>query len=138
MPSCCITRNKWEVLMPNFPMWACPKPAGLPTSQAQPAFNVLLFQKNWPTYLLRYTMYLDSKESGVNEPSRDSLSHNLRFLHRLWRRAAHAPAALNSCAGTRHARHRRPVTTPSGATGAAYIRPVVLVLGCTTIYMLGQ
>ena len=73
--------------MPNFPMWACPKPAGLPTSQAQPAFNVLLFQKNWPTYLLRYTMYLDSKESGVNEPSRDSLSHNLRFLHRLWRRA---------------------------------------------------
>ena len=31
--------------------------------------------------------------------------------------------------------HRRPVTVLCGTTGAAYIRPVVLVLGCTTIYI---
>ena len=52
--------------MPNLPMWACPKPAGLQTSQAQPAFNVLLFQKNWPTYLLRYTTSIQRSQESMS------------------------------------------------------------------------
>ena len=119
--------------MPNLPMWACPKPAGSQTSQAQPAFNVLLFQKNWPMYLLRYTTSI--------QRSQESMSRAVTVSHIIYDfcidfGAAHAPAALNSWAGTRHARHRRPVTAPCGTTGAAYIRPVVLVLGCTTKYII--
>ena len=67
-PSCGITKNKREVLMPNLPMCLCPcpKPAGLQTSQAQPAFNVLLFQKNWPMYLLRYTTSIQRSQESMS------------------------------------------------------------------------
>ena len=82
-------------------------------------------EKKYDDLIIINLYYLDSKESGVNEPSRDSLSHNLRFLHRLWCRAAHAPrpAAINSCAGTRHARRRHPVTAPCGTTWGSLHTP---------------
>ena len=64
--SCGISKKKCDVLMPNLPMWTCPKPAGLQTSQAEPAFNVLLFQKNWPTYLLRYTTSIQRSQESMS------------------------------------------------------------------------
>ena len=122
--------------MPNLPMWACPKPAGSQTSQAQPAFNVLLFQKNWPMYLLRYTTSI--------QRSQESMSRAVTVSHIIYDFCIDFGAAPH----TRHARPHltavRARATPAAATrsprraallGAAYIRPVVLVLGCTTIYI---